>query len=91
MLAWQQRLSAAGYWLGSPDGSFGLLTEQATLALQKAAGLARDGVAGPASDRALVSGVVPKSKAGTVIVTSQDSELVGLVGFGLRHQTKPNQ
>ncbi len=45
----QQRLSRAGYWLGTADGRFGGLTLQAVYALQKAAGLSRDGVVGPAT------------------------------------------
>jgi hypothetical protein len=62
VLRWQQRLSAGGYWLGTPDGSFGLLTEQATYAVQKAAGLSRDGAAGPATMRALAAGERPRPR-----------------------------
>ena len=40
----QERLTALGYWNGKADGSFGSLTRQAVFALQKAAGLGRDGV-----------------------------------------------
>lgn len=43
----QTKLSGAGYWLGSVDGSFGHLTQQAVYAIQKYYGLARDGVCGP--------------------------------------------
>ncbi len=43
----QQRLSRLGYWLGTPDGRFGALTQQAVYAIQKAAGISRDGVVGP--------------------------------------------
>ena len=35
----QQDLNAAGYWLGTPDGTYGHLTSQAVMALQKSAGL----------------------------------------------------
>lgn len=45
----QQRLNAVGYWCGTADGAFGAQTQQAVLALQKAWGLARDGVVGPAT------------------------------------------
>lgn len=55
----QQRLSELGYWLGSPDGTFGALTQQAVFALQKSAGIARDGVVGPDTARALDRGVRP--------------------------------
>lgn len=58
----QQRLSDLGYWLGSPDGSYGYLTSQAVLALQKSAGLGRDGVYGPATKAALDRGVRPAVK-----------------------------
>lgn len=60
----QQRLSSLGYWLGSPDGSYGGLTTQAVMALQKAAGIGRDGVYGPATRRALQAGIRPSSRIG---------------------------
>jgi peptidoglycan hydrolase-like protein with peptidoglycan-binding domain len=60
----QQRLSDLGYWNGSADGTFGGLTSQAVMALQKAAGLGRDGVFGPATQRALKAGIRPQSRIG---------------------------
>lgn len=60
VLAMQQRLSELGYWLGTPDGNFGPLTSQAVYALQGAAGLGRDGIAGPATRKALDRGVLPR-------------------------------
>lgn len=60
----QERLSALGYWNGSADGVYGGLTSQAVMALQKAAGLGRDGVFGPATRRALQNGVRPQSRIG---------------------------
>jgi peptidoglycan hydrolase-like protein with peptidoglycan-binding domain len=60
----QQRLSALGYWNGVADGQYGQLTAQAVMALQKAAGLGRDGVVGPATAEALENGVVPRSRTG---------------------------
>ena len=60
----QQRLTALGYWNGSADGAYGGLTSQAVMALQKAAGLGRDGVFGPATRRALQNGVRPQSRTG---------------------------
>ncbi len=67
VLALQERLSALHYWLGTPDGHFGDATEQAVYALQKVAGLATDGVVGPATTAALASGVVarPRSENGS--------------------------
>ena len=44
--ALQKRLNSLGYWCGTPDGVFGALTVQAVLAIQKVAGLGRDGVVG---------------------------------------------
>lgn len=58
----QLRLAALGYWLGQPDGNFGYLTEQAVLALQKAAELTRDGSAGPRTMAALATDVRPRSR-----------------------------
>lgn len=60
----QQKLSNLGYWLGSPDGQYGGLTVQAVMALQKAAGLSRDGVYGPATRGALEAGIRPQSRVG---------------------------
>lgn len=60
----QARLSSLGYWNGTPDGQFGMLTSQAVMALQKAAGLGRDGVYGPSTRRALQAGVRPQSRMG---------------------------
>jgi peptidoglycan hydrolase-like protein with peptidoglycan-binding domain len=55
----QEQLSALGYWLGKPDGHFGDLTQQAVYALQKAAGLQRDGVVGAKTRAALDAGKRP--------------------------------
>jgi peptidoglycan hydrolase-like protein with peptidoglycan-binding domain len=55
----QQRLDALGYWLGAPDGTYGQLTRQAVMAFQKAQGLGRDGVAGPATLAALAQAARP--------------------------------
>jgi lipoprotein-anchoring transpeptidase ErfK/SrfK len=61
VLALQKRLSALGYWLGTPDGSFGSLTQQAVWAFQKSAGLRRDGVVGPKTRKALEAGIRPRA------------------------------
>ncbi|MDT0212868.1 L,D-transpeptidase family protein [Rothia sp. ARF10] len=58
----QERLSALGYWLGEPDGHYGSLTQQAVWALQKTAGIPRDGRVGPRTQRALDRGVRPKTR-----------------------------
>ena len=59
VLALQKRLAALGYWLGQPDGTFGGLTQQAVYAVQKAAGLGRDGVVGVKTQAALTAGKRP--------------------------------
>ncbi len=59
--ALQHRLVELGYWLGHRDGSFGPLTQQAVFALQKSAGLQRDGVVGPKTAKALERGVRPQA------------------------------
>lgn len=60
----QKRLNDLGYWCGTPDGVFGGQTSQAVLALQKVAGLGRDGVVGAQSWSALNRGVRPSSRRG---------------------------
>lgn len=60
----QQQLSDLGYWLGEPDGHFGGLTQQAVFALQKAAGITRDGVVGPQTTAALSAGTRPTTRVG---------------------------
>jgi peptidoglycan hydrolase-like protein with peptidoglycan-binding domain len=69
VLAAQKRLAALGYWLGRPDGVYGPATTHAVTALQKVAGLSRDGVLGPKTARALAAGVRPRvaTKSGDVV------------------------
>lgn len=59
VLALQKRLASLGYWVGTPNGYYGHATTQAVMAVQKVAGLGRDGVAGPATRRAVDKGVRP--------------------------------
>jgi hypothetical protein len=80
VLELQQRLSDLGYWLGTPDGSFGLLTVQAVYALQGAAGLERDGVVGPATLAALDAGTRPQPRSTSGAVTEIDRD-AGLLSF----------
>jgi peptidoglycan hydrolase-like protein with peptidoglycan-binding domain len=51
----QNRLRASGFWVGSVDGTYGGLTHQAVMALQKTHGLPRDGAYGPAARAVLES------------------------------------
>ncbi|QIM22919.1 murein L,D-transpeptidase [Phycicoccus sp. HDW14] len=83
VLALQKRLSALGYWLGEPDGSFGSLTQQAVYALQKAAGTSRDGVVGPRTKRALEQGVRPRNRlSGNGVEIDLDRQLLMVVRGG---------
>lgn len=84
MLALQRRLGSLGYWLGTPDGTYGELTRQAVVALQKAAGLPRDGVFGPRSCAALAGAIRPSahSDSGHVIEINLARQLLLLVTNG---------
>ncbi len=84
VLALQQRLSALGYWLGTPDGTYGDATEQAVWALQKAAGISRSGDVDPATQAALAEGVLPhpRSTAGYVIEIDLQDDLLMIVTNG---------
>ncbi|WP_307868924.1 L,D-transpeptidase family protein [Cellulosimicrobium cellulans] len=84
VVALQQRLAELGYFIGAPDGDFGGGTQQAVWALQKAAGLSRDGVVGPATQAALDEGVTPqpRSASGKVIEIDLDRQLLLAVEDG---------
>ena len=83
VLSVQQRLSGLGSWLGTPHGTYGYLTSQAVMALQKAAGLGRDGVYGPATRRALKAGVRPSSRhGGTGVEIDKARQLLLIVRGG---------
>jgi peptidoglycan hydrolase-like protein with peptidoglycan-binding domain len=80
----QQRLAALGYWLGTPDGEYGGLTTQAVLALQKSAGLGRDGILGPRTKQALADGVRPKPRttSGNAVEIDKTRQIVMVVVGG---------
>lgn len=84
VVALQKRLTELGYWNGKADGSFGSVTRQAVYAVQKAAGLGRDGVVGPRTQKALDQGVRPKAKStsGHVIEISLSRQLLMVVDDG---------
>jgi peptidoglycan hydrolase-like protein with peptidoglycan-binding domain len=84
VVALQQRLTELGYWNGKADGSFGSVTQQAIYALQKAAGLGRDGVVGPKTQKALDQGVRPsaKSTSGRLVEINLKRQLLMLVDDG---------
>ena len=80
----QTQLLALGYWVDTTSGSFDDSTEQAVWALQKAAGLPRDGVVGPSTWAALQAGVVPhpQSTSGYVIEIDLADDLLMVVNNG---------
>lgn len=80
----QRRLVELGYFLPKVDGHFGSNTRQAVWALQKAAGISRDGVVGPNTRAALDAGTrpTPRSTAGRVLEVDLDSQLVLAVQDG---------
>jgi lipoprotein-anchoring transpeptidase ErfK/SrfK len=82
--ALQQKLQSLHFWVGSPDGHYGLTTTQAVMAVQKAAGLTRDGVMGTQTRQALASGVSvhPQSSSGRVIEIDKTRQLVMIVDNG---------
>jgi peptidoglycan hydrolase-like protein with peptidoglycan-binding domain len=82
--ALQRRLSSLGYWLGPDDGYFGDSTQQAVYALQKAAGIERDGIVGPVTEAALVRGVVPHpaGASGYVVEVDLHDDLLMIVDKG---------
>jgi Putative peptidoglycan binding domain/L,D-transpeptidase catalytic domain len=84
VLSLQSRLTALGYWLGTPDGTFGDSTQQAVFAFQKGAGLTPDGVVGPKTAAALARGVAlhPRSRSGQVIEIDLAKDLMMFVDNG---------
>ncbi len=80
VMALQQRLTDLGYWLGTPDGEYGLLTAQAVLALQGVADIGRDGRVGPQTRMALDAGTRPAARSSTGSVTEID-RAAGVISF----------
>jgi peptidoglycan hydrolase-like protein with peptidoglycan-binding domain len=82
--ALQERLADLGYWNGKADGSFGSLTHQAVYAVQKTAGLTRDGVVGPKTQKAIDDGVRPKAKStkGHLVEINLKRQLLMIVDDG---------
>ena len=84
VVALQTRLTELGYWNGKADGNFGSVTQQAIYAVQKAAGLGRDGVVGPKTQKALDAGVRPKAKStgGHLVEIDLNRQLLMIVDNG---------
>ncbi|MFX4287844.1 L,D-transpeptidase family protein [Janibacter sp. G349] len=84
----QRDLTEAGYWNGRADGTYGHLTEQAVLALQKSAGLGRDGIAGRKTLDALASGTLPplpKGAADRIEIDLERQVLLVVRGGSIRY------
>lgn len=82
--ALQERLFELGYWIDDIDGEYGLHTVHAVTALQKAAGIARDGIVGPDTRAALDAGTVPEATTteGDVVEIDLDTQLLMVVSDG---------
>jgi len=72
VLAAQRRLAVLGYYVGKAAGVYGSATLHAVIALQKVAGLARDGVLGPKTAAAMSKGVRPRARIRTGDVVEVD-------------------
>ena len=84
VLRLQEILNGLGYWVGPANGVFGDSTQQAVWALQKAAGLNRDGVVGTRTIAALASGVVPTPRpaSGNLIEVDLEDDLLMVLQNG---------
>jgi len=84
VLTLQGRLGSLGYWLGTPTAVFDDATEQAVYALQKAAGLPRDGIVGPTTWIAASKRVLPhpRSHSGYLVEVDLEHDLVMFVTNG---------
>ena len=80
----QERLAELDYWIDGVDGEFGFYTAQAVTALQKAAGIDRDGIVGPETQAALDEGVRPSatSSSGDVLEIDLERQLLLVVSGG---------
>jgi peptidoglycan hydrolase-like protein with peptidoglycan-binding domain len=78
----QQRLAAIGFYFGTPDGSYGILTEEAVSRLQQTFKLRQDGIAGPAVVTALAQNPV---RAGRIIYTVKPGDSLAQISarFGV--------
>jgi len=85
VLALQRRLSSLGYWLGTVDGQFGDLTRQAVVAIQKVAGLPRNGICGPATWSRVNAGTRPRARSGRghVVEIRKASQTLLIVDSGV--------
>jgi hypothetical protein len=89
VLALQWRLSALHYWIGPIDGFFGDSTQQAVWALEKAVGIARNGVVGNSEWIALERSVVPvpQKAGGNLIEVNLNLDLLMIIRNGQLWET----
>ena len=82
--ALQERLRELGYWLGTPDGSYGDLTAQAVMAFQKVNGLERDGIAGASTVAALAEATRPvaRSTSGNLVEVDKERQVLLVIRDG---------
>lgn len=82
--ALQRRLTELHYWVGPANGIFGDSTQQAVWALDKAAGIERSGIVGPAARSALARGVepLPRPAAGNPVEVDLADDLVMILRNG---------
>lgn len=80
----QNRLRSLGYWVGTPDGTFGHVTQQAVWALQKSAGARRSGRIDLAAWGLLARGFKPRPRAtsGTLIEVDLKKQILMVVSNG---------
>ncbi|MCP5031364.1 MAG: murein L,D-transpeptidase, partial [Actinomycetia bacterium] len=80
----QDRLLSLGYWLPDADGVYNNDTAHAVTALQKAAGLSRDGVLNPRTQTVLDQGYRPstRSSSGTVLEIDLTRQILMVVVDG---------
>jgi N-acetylmuramoyl-L-alanine amidase len=85
VLALQSRLAALGYWLGGVDGQFGDLTRQAVVAIQKVAGLSRDGICGALTWSRVEAGIRPRARSARshVVEISKTTQTLLIVDAGV--------
>ena len=84
VLALQATLTSLGYWLGEVDGQFGDLTRQAVVAIQKVAGLSRDGTCGPLTWSRVDAGIRPRPRSarGHVVEVRKTTQTLLIVDSG---------
>jgi len=85
VLALQRRLTSLGYWLGRIDGHFGDLTRQAVVAIQKVAGLSRDGICGSVTWSRVDAGIRPRARSarGHVVEIRKTTQTLLIVDSGV--------